>query len=426
MAWEINGLFTTDAKKVQEHFNLKYLPMARSLIQQDMYKFSMCQVFLHQYASATSVWDFKARNIGLGKLDKFTKEDVEEIRKQITAYCALRFDKEELAWLTSKYHWIHYDYADFLSDWKPRFNDFIISENEETGIEIHFTGRHHRNSYYEIPVLFICTEVYYRNHYDYEKLLEDFKTETLKKIQDIKSGKYDIGLFSEFGLRRRLSYEAQDWLIETLVKEKVPGFVGTSNVYLAKKFRISAIGTMAHEVFLLIGQGYQYHNPAYSNWYVLNSWVKEYGTENGIALTDTIGTDVFLKDFQKTFSTLFKGVRHDSGCPFAWGDKIIDHYKKLGIDPKTKTLLFSDSLNFETATKINKYFKDRTNIAFGIGTYLSGPQTTQALNVVCKPVIINGLDVAKLSDASGKNMSRNVEAINRLKSEIAWREKTGK
>jgi nicotinate phosphoribosyltransferase len=187
-----------------------------------------------------------------------------------------------------------------------------------------------------------------------------------------------------------------------------------------------SVGTMAHEFIMTVGQGYLKHNPAFSNWYALDAWVKEYGTMNGIALTDTIGTDVFLRDFKKTFATVFSGVRHDSGDPFAWGDKIIAHYKSLGIDPMTKTLMFSDGLNLKKATELNEYFKGKAQVAFGIGTDWSGPQGIDALNIVCKVAIVNGLDVAKLSDAEGKNMCRNPAAIEHLKNEIAWRMATDK
>ena len=428
MAWKIdNQTLTYNLKQVQEKFGLKYLPMVRSLLQTDMYKFSMGQVFLHQFPAATSIWDFKARNIREGSiLGKFTDEDVSEITKQIRAYCALSFDDEELAYLTENYNWIHYDYADFLRDWKAHEQDFSIESDENTGIKIQFTGTHHRNSFYEIPVLSICTEVYYRNHFNYDELLEEFKRETTKKIEMLKSKRYDIGLFSEFGTRRRLSHEAQEWLIQELINNNIQGFVGTSNVDFARQFGIKAIGTMAHEFIMLVGQGYLYHNPAYSNWFAMDAWIKEYGTKNGIVLTDTIGTNIFLKDFQTTFSTLFSGVRHDSGDPIEWGQKMLNHYKSLGINPKTKTLLFSDSLDFERATNIKKEFENETNVSFGIGTYLSGPQGIPALNIVCKPVIVNELHVAKLSDSVGKNMCRSQEAIDRLKSEISWREKTGK
>ena len=171
---------------------------------------------------------------------------------------------------------------------------------------------------------------------------------------------------------------------------------------------------MAHEWIMCVGQGNHKHNPAYSNWYALDSWVKEYGILNGTALTDAITTDCFLRDFQLTYATLFSGVRHDSGDPFEWGEKMIRHYESLGIDPKTKTLLFSDSLDFERADKIASYFAGRVKIAFGIGTYISNDTDVPALNIVMKTTKCNGMDVAKISDTPGKGMCKNPEYEGRL------------
>ena len=198
-------------------------------------------------------------------------------------------------------------------------------------------------------------------------------------------------------------------------------FIGTSNVLLAREHNIVPVGTMAHEWIMCVGQGNPMHNPAYSNWYALNAWVKEYGILNGIALTDAIGDEVFLRDFQKTFATLFSGVRHDSGDPFVWGTNHIENYKNLGIDPKTKTLLFSDSLNFEKADALCRYFMNDINVAFGIGTYLSNDTCVKPLNIVMKVTKCNGMDVAKLSNDMGKCMCKNEEYIEYLKKSIDWR-----
>ena len=427
--WEINGKLTKDENEVMKHFGLKYPPMVKSLLDTDMYKVTMQQVYLHQFSSDHATWDFKARNVGEGtKHEKYTAEDRDEIQRQINAFCALRYDDDELEWLcdSTKRPWIHHNYIEAIRDYRPHANNIEVLDDEKTGLAIHTKGVQWKVSPYEIHLLEIPAEVYYRNHYDYEEMAKEFKEKTLEKIRFIKEGIYSPGIFSEFGARRRVSFELQDWLVKTLVEEKVPGFIGTSNMYLAKKYGTIAVGTMAHEFIMTVGQGHLYHNPAYSNWYALDAWVKEYGTMNGIALTDTIGTDVFLKDFQTTFATVFKGVRHDSGNPYEWGDKMIAHYKSLGIDPMSKTLMFSDGLNLEKATALNKYFAGKTNVAFGIGTDWSGPQNVEPLNIVCKVAMVNGLDVAKLSDAPGKNMCRNPYAIERLKSEIKWRMETGK
>ena len=180
---------------------------------------------------------------------------------------------------------------------------------------------------------------------------------------------------------------------------------------------------MSHEWIMCVGQGDHKNNPAYSNYFALEAWVDEYGVLNGTALTDTITTDCFLRDFRLTFATLFSGVRHDSGDPFVWGDKMIAHYESLGIDPKTKTLLFSDSLNFEKATKICRYFKGRCKVAFGIGTYLSNDTSVEALNIVMKVTKCNGQDVAKISDVEGKSMCKNESYVDYLTRSIEWRMK---
>lgn len=434
--WEIEGRLTNDEAVVMEYFHLKHPPMVKSLLDTDQYKKSMKQTYLHQFSDAWATWDLKARNVGEGKdlAEKYTAADREEIENQIRAYCALRYTEEELAFLGDPIArpWIHHNFIEVERDWRPHFEDFEICDDPNTGIMIHTKGVQWKISEYEIPVLEIVDETYYRNHYDYKELLEKSKKEFLELLELVKRGIYHPGVVSEFGARRRLSYEYQDFTVHALVEAmkdpefaKHMVFVGTSNMYLAMKYNIKAVGTMAHEFIMTVGQGYSKHNPAYSNWYALDAWVREYGTMNGIALTDTIGTDVFLRDFKTTFARIFDGVRHDSGDPLAWGDKIIEHYKKLGIDPMTKTLLFSDSLDFKRATEIAEYFKGKAKVAFGIGTFISGPKSIPALNIVFKVAIVNGHDVAKLSDAPGKNMCRNPRAIDRLKSEIAWSFETG-
>jgi nicotinate phosphoribosyltransferase len=276
---------------------------------------------------------------------------------------------------------------------------------------------------YQIPTLAIVNEVYFRMKYDYDKLLLSFKERLEDKVDKLVSGEYNIGAFSEFGIRRRLSGEAQEYAIKELKnhKYKESNFIGTSNVYLAYKLNLQPVGTMAHEWIMCVGQGNHKHNPAYSNWYALDYWVKEYGVLNGIALTDTITTYCFLRDFKLTYATLFSGVRHDSASPFVWGDKMIEHYKSLGIDPKMKTLLFSDSLNFKKASEIYKYFKDRAKVAFGIGTYIANDTCVSPLNIVMKTTICNEMDVAKISDDDSKGMCKNPEYVKYLKRCINWR-----
>ncbi|MDD6657315.1 MAG: nicotinate phosphoribosyltransferase [Lachnospiraceae bacterium] len=389
-----------------------------SLLETDMYKMSMGQAIYHQFSDYKTTWSFKCRN----KDVHFTDEMVAEIKRQIQLYCNLRFTEDELEYLNN-IKWIKGSYVDFLRLWKPRYEDFEITTNAECGLAIETKGTWLNTSMYEIPTLAIVNEVYFRMAYDYEKLMQSFKERLQKKIQFLIDGTYQLGAFSEFGLRRRLSAEAQELAIQELAKANYPcsKFVGTSNVYLAKKFGLTPVGTMAHEWIMCVGQGNHKHNPAYSNWYALDAWVKEYGVLNGTALTDAITTDCFLKDFQLTYATLFSGLRHDSGDPIEWGDKMIEHYKALGIDPKTKTLLFSDSLNFEKADKLYRYFKDKAKVAFGIGTYIANDTEVPALNIVMKTTACNGMDVAKISDTPGKGMCKNPDYVHYLQRCIDWR-----
>lgn len=402
---------------------MKLHRIINSLLELDLYKLSMGQAIYHQFSDYKTTWTFKCRN----KDVHFTKEMVDEIREQIKAYCELRFTEDELAYIDS-IKWMKGSYVDFLRLWQPRFEDFEISTDAECGLAIETKGTWLNTSMYEIPTLAIVNEVYFRMNYNYNWLLDSFKERLDEKYNLVRNNDRYVGVFSEFGLRRRLSAEAQELVVEKFshLNDTVKcssTFVGTSNVYLAKKYGLTPVGTMAHEWIMCAGQGNHKHNPAYSNWYALDAWIKEYGVLNGIALTDTITTDCFLRDFQLTYATLFSGVRHDSGDPIEWGEKMISHYQGLGLDPVTKTLLFSDSLNFDKADEIYRHFNGKAKVAFGIGTYLSNDTCVEPLNIVMKTTKVNGQDVAKLSDVDGKGMCKNQEYVDYLRRCIDWRMK---
>lgn len=400
---------------------MKFPQIITSLLENDLYKFSMGQAIYHQFTGYKTTWAFKCRN----KNVKFTKKMVKEIKEQVKAYCQLRFTEEELAFLDS-IEWMKGNYIDYLRLWQPRYKDITIRAKGPNGLSIRTKGTWLNTSMYEIPILAIVNEVYFRMAYDYDTLLESFKKRADEKFQMLKNGHWHAGTFSEFGLRRRLSKEAQEYVIEKFshlndTLHSASTFIGTSNVYEAWRLGIKPMGTQAHEWTMCVGQGDHRHNPAYSNHYAMKAWVTEYQTENGTALTDTITTDCFLRDFDKAFAKLHTGVRHDSGDPYVWGEKMIAHYEKLGIDPKTKTLLFSDSLNFEKADALFRHFHERINVAFGIGTYLSNDTDCEPLNIVMKVIMCNGQDVAKISDVEGKGMCENPEYVDYLKRSIQWR-----
>ena len=402
-------------------------PIINSLTVQDAYKFNMAAIVLSKYSTSMARWAFRCRNNDI----MFTEEMVNEIKVQIDHFCTLSFTNEERKWLAKYFPWLGPSFIEFLKYWRPDRSQITINESwhskyNNCGLTIETNGTWLDTMMYEIPILAIVNEVYFALRFKDHKVAfdDDFKRRTFRNFSGLRDGTTDIGVFSEFGLRRRYSAEMQDWLVGYLKYYNIKGFVGTSNVYLAKKHGVKAIGTQAHEFFMAY-QGLHQLNPAYSNAFALQDWTSYYGTKLGIALTDTLGTDVFLRDFGETFATLFSGVRHDSGDPIEWGDKMIAHYEKLGINPKTKTLLFSDSLNIPKAEGIYSYFKDKANVAFGIGTALTCPFNDDCpahpLNIVMKMVECNGGPVAKISNTPSKGMCLDNEYVDYLKRCIDWR-----
>jgi nicotinate phosphoribosyltransferase len=397
---------------------MKLNPIIDSLAVNDLYKFSMGQCILHQFPSYETTWEFKCRN----KNVFFTKEMVQEINEQIDHFCTLRFTEEELDWINFKISWIKWDYVSFLRFWHPIRSEISVKESKtaECGMEIKTKGTWLNTSMYEIPILAIASEVY-SSFTDGTDRIEEFKSQTKKNFEMVNSGVMKIGPFSEFGLRRRYSRETQDWVVSYL-KNYSRGFVGTSNVYLAKKYDLKPVGTMAHEMGMCLLTDNEY-NPAYVNRRLLECWVKEYKTENGIYLTDLLGRDAFLHDFDKVYAKLFDGIRHDSGDPFVWGDEMVNHYKKLGIDPREKTLLFSDSLDLERAEKIKNYFSGKCKTAFGIGTFITNP-LRKSLNIVMKVSSCNGFPTCKLTDCPEKAIG-DPNFIDYVKRSLNWRFKYG-
>lgn len=394
---------------------MKLKPIINSLLQTDSYKFNMNQVMFHKHTDLCGEYYFKCRN----KEVKFTKEMFDEINSQIDYLCKLTFKKDELDYLRS-IRYIKNDYVEFLRLWHP-IRDYVETNlNDEGELEIKVSGPLFSCMQFEIYLLEIVNEVYFRMNYDYEELLKSARERLDKKIELFKNHTYDFK-FAEFGCRRRLSAEWEDEAVRRLASE-LPNhnMVGTSNVYLAKKYNLIPIGTYAHE-YVQMYQGIDSIPLAYTNHYAMQDWYDEYKGDNGTALTDTITTDLFLLDFDRANCNNYSGVRHDSGDPYEWGEKIIKHYEKFGIDPKTKTLLFSDSLDFDKAQRLYNAFRDRTRVSFGIGTYVSNDTCVDALNIVIKLQSVNGKPVAKLSDNPGKTMCRDETYLKYLRDSVDFR-----
>lgn len=388
-------------------------PIVTSLLDTDLYKFNMDQVIFHKHTNLSGEYDFRCRNEGV----VFTPEMLEEINAQIDHLCSLRFSREELDYLRS-IRFIKNDYVEFLRLWRPIREYVTTGLNEQGELSIVVRGPLFSAMQFEIYLLEIVNEVYFRLRYDYAVLRASAEERLNQKIRDFQSGKYTFS-FAEFGSRRRLSREWEDEVVRRFSAE-TGNCVGTSNVYLAMKYGLKPIGTYAHE-FVQMYQGIDSIPLAYTNHYAMEDWYDEYRGDNGTALTDTVTTDLFLLDFNRAMVNNYTGVRHDSGDPFEWGEKIIAHYRKYGVDPRTKLLLFSDGLDFDRAQQLYDYFKDRVKVSFGIGTFCSNDTCEEPLNIVIKLQTVNGRPVAKVSDTPGKAMCRDREYLEYLKGSIAFR-----
>lgn len=398
---------------------MKLSPIVVSLLDTDLYKFNMNQVMFHKHTDLIGQYFFKCRN----KDVKFTEEMVEEVKAQVDYLCNLQFTEEELDYLRS-IRFIKHDYVEFLRLWRPLRDYVHIGYNKYTSeLTIVVSGPLFSAMQFEIYLLEIVNEVYFRMSYDYNTLLRSAQQKLDEKIEGFKSGKYNFK-FAEFGCRRRLSREWEDEVVRKLATE-TKNMVGTSNVYLAMKYGLKPIGTYAHE-YVQMYQGIDSIPLAYTNHYAMQDWYDEYKGDNGTALTDTLGTDLFLLDFDRANVNNYTGVRHDSGDPFDWGEKIINHYKKYGVDARTKTLLFSDGLDFDKAQKLKDYFEGRAQTSFGIGTFVSNDTCEKPLNIVIKLQCVNGRPVAKLSDNPDKAMCRDEEYAKYLRNAVDFRLKREK
>ena len=392
---------------------MKLEPIVISLLDTDLYKFNMDQVIFHKHTDLCGQYYFKCRNKDI----VFTPEMVQEINEQIDHLCTLSFKKEELDYLRS-IRFIKNDYVEFLRLWHP-IRDYVSVELKENGeLSVVVDGPLFSAMQFEIFLLEIINEVYFRMKYDYDVLRRSAEERLDKKIELMNDGTYTFR-FAEFGCRRRLSREWEDEVVRRLVTETT-NCIGTSNVYLAMKYNVTPIGTYAHE-FVQMYQGIDSIPLAYTNHYAMKDWYAEYDGDNGTALTDTITTDLFLLDFNRSMVNNYTGVRHDSGDPYDWGEKMITHYKHYGVDPATKLLLFSDNLDFDKAQRLYDYFRDKTKVSFGIGTFVSNDTCEDALNIVIKLQYVNGRPVAKLSDTPGKAMCRDESYLEYLKRAVSFR-----
>ncbi|WP_313421019.1 nicotinate phosphoribosyltransferase [Moraxella sp. CTOTU49803] len=382
------------------------MAIIKSLLDTDLYKFTMLQVVLHKFPQTHSVYAFRCRNLEDTAYPLSTLLD--EVNSELDALCELRFTADELQYLRGL-RFIKSDFVDYLELFQLKRRFIKATIDTEGRLDIRIEGPMIQAMMFEIFVLAIVNELYF-SRLDQQsawQVGEQRLNDKLLLLQDYRRQMtaYDVPfLVSDFGTRRRYSVAWQENVIERLMA--VPEiFRGTSNVYFAKQFGITPIGTMAHE-FL---QAFQALDVRLRNFQkaALEAWVQEYRGDLGIALTDVVGMDAFLRDFDLYFAKLFDGLRHDSGDPYEWGEKAYAHYQQLKINSKTKMLNFSDGLTLQKAWALYLHFNDRFQLGFGIGTHLTNDMGQTPLNIVLKLVECNGQSVAKISDSPGKTMTDN-------------------
>ena len=372
--------------------------MINSILDTDLYKLTMQQAVSQKFPHAEAKFEF----INRGN-HKFTEEMAVSIRRNIDKMIQLNLTGEEGYFLEEKCTFLNPVYCDFLNGFQFNPDEVDVEYTEENKLKIRVEGPWYRTILWEVPIMSIISVVYNRHyhptyewddHYDLDKFHRLLLDEHPYKI-----------LFADFGTRRRLNYWNQDRIIR--IAKSLPNFVGTSNVHFAQKYNLTPIGTHAHEWFMFHGAKYGYKE---ANHLALKHWAEVYEGNLGIALSDTYTTKTFFKDFNSKYARLFDGVRHDSGCPFEFANKVIQHYEKLGIDPETKTIVFSDGVDVDLALELKDHIGGRIKYSFGIGTNLTNDiKGIKPMNMVIKMTECRSnknlpwSPTVKLSDTEGKN-----------------------
>ncbi len=383
-------------------------PILTSLLDTDAYKLHMQQAVFHHYPDAEVVAEFHSRN------DEDLLPLMGQIEDQLRQAGRLRLSHDEARFLARR-PFLHQDYLDHLSH-KPLDASLLEVHEREGRLAVRVSGLWQDVILWEIPILAIISEM--RNRFRYPQLgVSEAIAQLDRKIdwltRELSAEEMAEFNLVDFGTRRRFSHAVQDAVVGRLC-ERLPAFRGTSNYQLAHKYDLPAVGTQAHEWFQAHQQlGFPL---AQSQRAALLTWLDEFADHLGIALTDCITMDAFLRDFDFELASRYQGLRHDSGDPVVWGEKAIAHYQRLGIDPRSKTLVFSDGLDLERAVGLLRHFRGRVRLSFGIGTHLTCDLPgASPMNIVFKLVECNGGPVAKISDSAGKTLCRDAEFITRLK-----------
>ncbi len=377
--------------------------MIKSILDNDLYKFTMQNAVMTIFPRAKVRFQFINR-----AKTPFPDGFGEELRKEISKMSKLALSPEEKSYLSTQCYYLEPTYLDFLMGY--RYDPSEVGVIQKDGdLQILVEGYWYRTILWEVPLMALISELYYKM--TNEKIYDETKITDIAKEKITRFNLLGVSV-ADFGTRRRYSFKNQDRIVNTLKNYGEPSFIGTSNVYFAKKYNLIPVGTHAHEWFMFHAAKYGFKM---ANKLALDNWVKAYRGDLGIALSDTFTSDVFFQSFDTKFAKLFDGVRHDSGDPKEFAEKTINHYKKLRIDPKSKTIIFSDGLNPEAVEAIANYCRGKIKISFGIGTNFTNDVGVKPLNIVikmseAKPEGQEWVSTVKLSDTLGK-YTGNEESI---------------
>ncbi len=395
----------------------------QSALDFDVYKVNMMSAVAALYPDAMVSYKFIVRS------EEDLSELLPEVKAEVLKLQDVRFTEDEIAYMKRVAPYLKPEFVEALRHFRfnPQsdvsFHNKTMSDGSSQ-LRITINGLWKETILYETIIMSIVSEVRSRQRWS-DIPFEQFQTVLEDKVRYLKAELERRNItnfkFADMSTRRRFSFQAQRTMLEYLSKELPQCLTGTSNYHLARELDLTPIGTVAHEWFM----GHQaLVNVRDSQKIALQRWQKMFNGALGIALTDTIGIDAFLKDFDEELSNAYVGVRHDSGCPFTWGEKMIAHYESLGIDPMTKTIVFTDGLNFEQALDICEHFQGRVQVSFGIGTSLANDmgnyvndqgEAYQPLSIVIKMVTCNGSPVAKISDEPEKAMCEDIFFLMNLK-----------
>ncbi|HCE1502721.1 TPA: nicotinate phosphoribosyltransferase [Vibrio parahaemolyticus] len=395
----------------------------QSALDFDVYKVNMMSAVAALYPDAMVSYKFIVRS------EEDLSELLPEVKAEVLKLQDVRFTEDEIAYMKRVAPYLKPEFVEALRHFRfnPQsdvsFHNKTMSDGSSQ-LRITINGLWKETILYETIIMSIVSEVRSRQRWS-DIPFEQFQTVLEDKVRYLKAELERRNItnfkFADMSTRRRFSFQAQRTMLEYLSKELPQCLTGTSNYHLARELDLTPIGTVAHEWFM----GHQaLVNVRDSQKIALQRWQKMFNGALGIALTDTIGIDAFLKDFDEELSHAYVGVRHDSGCPFTWGEKMIAHYESLGIDPMTKALVFTDGLNFEQALDICEHFQGRVQVSFGIGTSLANDmgnyvndqgEAYQPLSIVIKMVTCNGSPVAKISDEPEKAMCEDIFFLMNLK-----------